>query len=941
MSRIEHASRAALRALVTEAESRPLSWDDIDDGLRSPGMPEAVQKRPARSTMRRRPDRRGPAVVLLPGIMGSALSTDRDLWITTHRDELWVDVPDLVGGAFTKFELTSSGQAAAGARECYASSVLSRVLLLLNVYETTVNELSEHFTVYPVCYDWRQSIETSARAVRREIDRIAADHSDVSLVCHSMGGLVGLLAAFPAGGVPAPVRRLVLGAVPFLGAFAACEVLLGTFSVLEMLAKIDALHGPLHLGSVAATFPGTYDLLPKPQLALAGSVDARNPAHYTSTNITPARMNQGMVAEAKILNALTAAQAALGTDFQVLYGTGRDDTPTSFLAGAPSTVGRSSAGDGTVPVESATVNHSLSHRQDVGAIEHMAFYASPYVAWKTAELLVAPSGRGLVARAPSGAVQPSAVPKTVFEPVAARLRDLRNSGREAVLEDPDVRTKLNQAFGACAVRDPGSAAAAVARAVEALDLAAAGPVPAAPAAGAANLVSTRWTPVDTLPGSTAAVDWTVLVYMAGDDWNPNGIASFVDADLREISRGMDRVDARGKKVRVLVQCDRRRERYTERMVFDPGRGGDGVVVGRADRNLNTGDPEELVDFLLWGLPRAQGSRTMVVLWGHGAGYDDTDVYQPVGAGDDRLEAVLARQKLGFFRSTRRVRTQESLARRGFGYDDSSEDFLDISELRRALERCCRRSDTQDHGRYVVDVLAFDACLMACLEVAYELRDVANELVACQDEELGEGWNYARMLEALVAGEPAGAPGRLAKAYVDGYRNRMDAVCSVTRLGSVDSLVQQLAAWSEHIRSEDLVGRRGVMRVAWAQALCDVRRFPLGNPRAYADFADLIQRWSAALLYPNVEAWKEVHHRSEAVLALLAKAVKSESWGWPEHDEERAGPELRGARGLTIYAPHGGLGIRGLSRAAIRKYRALSFDEQVRWLSILRQGAASA
>lgn len=41
---------------------------------------------------------------------------------------------------------------------------------------------------------------------------------------------------------------------------------------------------------------------------------------------------------------------------------------------------------------------------------------------------------------------------------------------------------------------------------------------------------------------------------------------------------------------------------------------------------NTGDPKVLADFLDWGLKNYPAKRTMAVLWNHGSGWDDTDVY---------------------------------------------------------------------------------------------------------------------------------------------------------------------------------------------------------------------------------------------------------------------------------------------------------------------------
>jgi hypothetical protein len=45
----------------------------------------------------------------------------------------------------------------------------------------------------------------------------------------------------------------------------------------------------------------------------------------------------------------------------------------------------------------------------------------------------------------------------------------------------------------------------------------------------------------------------------------------------------------------------------------------------------------------------------------------------------------------------------------------------------------------------LDILAFDCCLMASTEVAYELKDVASFMVASEETEGGAGWPYNKVL----------------------------------------------------------------------------------------------------------------------------------------------------------------------------------------------------
>ncbi len=50
----------------------------------------------------------------------------------------------------------------------------------------------------------------------------------------------------------------------------------------------------------------------------------------------------------------------------------------------------------------------------------------------------------------------------------------------------------------------------------------------------------------------------------------------------------------------------------------------------------------------------------------------------------------------------------------------------------------------------LDMLAFDSCYMAMLEVAYQVKDSVKYLVASQDCEEKDGWEYKRVIEALAS-----------------------------------------------------------------------------------------------------------------------------------------------------------------------------------------------
>ena len=77
---------------------------------------------------------------------------------------------------------------------------------------------------------------------------------------------------------------------------------------------------------------------------------------------------------------------------------------------------------------------------------------------------------------------------------------------------------------------------------------------------------------------------------------------------------------------------------------------------------------------------------------------------------------------------------------GVGGDLSSEqDSLSLAEIREGIA-----SGLETAGLYKLDLLGFDACLMATQEVASDLAPLADRMLASQELEPGHGWDYTAL-----------------------------------------------------------------------------------------------------------------------------------------------------------------------------------------------------
>jgi len=260
-----------------------------------------------------------------------------------------------------------------------------------------------------------------------------------------------------------------------------------------------------------------------------------------------------------------------------------------------------------------------------------------------------------------------------------------------------------------------------------------------------------------MSNSRSPKNWTVMVYMAGD----NNLDAGGVSDLRE----MKRVGS-SKHVDVIAQLDRKgTEHPTKRyhlQSFDvhPRLADDEQKpeLGETD----TGDPDELTNFIQWGIDNFTSDHYLVIIWAHGSGVLDDDIFN---SGERTARQGTARP--GVFRPIFNTLRPDFVSSAGtnslltemrlIAPDDQARDFLDNVELQRALKNVGQK----------LDILGMDACLMSMIEVCYQLRETADILVSSQAQEPLEGWPYEMILRRLVD-DPYMQPRELAHVIVEEF-----------------------------------------------------------------------------------------------------------------------------------------------------------------------------
>lgn len=185
---------------------------------------------------------------------------------------------------------------------------------------------------------------------------------------------------------------------------------------------------------------------------------------------------------------------------------------------------------------------------------------------------------------------------------------------------------------------------------------------------------------------------TILIYMVGSDLE-SGRYGFASQDLEEIcGSGLDTektnlVVYTGGAVSWKLNIPSNQNTLLQ---LD----GDSLyIVGATQEAANMGNPRVLADFMNYGVANFPAESYSLIFWDHGGG--------PI---------------------------------RGYGLDEQFRDILQFHELQWAMENSPFRTQK-------LELLGFDACLMATAEIADLFAPYAHYMVASEETEPGAGWDY--------------------------------------------------------------------------------------------------------------------------------------------------------------------------------------------------------
>jgi len=288
------------------------------------GEPEYQLLRPlalAAAAARRDPQR---CVYIVPGIMGSQLCLPRER--PASADLVWLDPTDIQAGRLAMLAMPGPNLMACG-------PVLHGYLPLKLALEAA------GYTVHCFDYDWRRDIaETGAVLARRLASETARD---ISVIGHSMGGLIARIALRTATG--ARIQRVITLGTPHGGSYAPVQAVRGVYPLVRRLAQIDPTHSAEALArDVFSSFHSLYQMLP-----LDGPLDLIDSRNWPRTGPQP---------NATLLDRVPMLQLG-GPDARIsaIAGYGYETTVNVTRVQEEFFYRLDFTGDGTVPTTRATL----------------------------------------------------------------------------------------------------------------------------------------------------------------------------------------------------------------------------------------------------------------------------------------------------------------------------------------------------------------------------------------------------------------------------------------------------------------------------------------------------------------------------------------------------------------------------------------------------------
>jgi hypothetical protein len=413
--------------------------------------------------------------------------------------------------------------------------------------------------------------------------------------------------------------------------------------------------------------------------------------------------------------------------------------------------------------------------------------------------------------------------------------------------------------------------------------------------------------------------WTFFVYMAAD----NDLYPFAYRNLAQMKQ-----IGSNQHCNIIVHLDIHspdQSKVTKRLYIEQ----DKIWQIGPDYHMDSGSDTTLINALEWALNDFPSDHFALVLWNHGSGDLNPVMRKTLNPAqlfryNAETSMIELDRSIGFIDFIEKMNDVPAKpCSRGICFDETNGTYLDDKKLMNAI-----RTILHERNGKKIDLVIFDACLMAGTGTAYMMSNFADYMTASEEVEMGTGYDYKLVLEPLNKGimGPEDFARHIVNCYFAVYsKHTNDFTHSAMKLHEFENLnknidlLAQLLIEALHKQVKNSV--KQVIKKSRSRQLCTSFDEP-----SYIDlhnfYTNLLQFCHQITLHTQqetnltIQALKKV--LSEGIL-LIKKLIIANV----------AGPKLAGASGISIYFPE-----YRIDSPSYQSYDATEFARQNHWAQLL-------
>lgn len=410
-------------------------------------------------------------------------------------------------------------------------------------------------------------------------------------------------------------------------------------------------------------------------------------------------------------------------------------------------------------------------------------------------------------------------------------------------------------------------------------------------------------------------EWNFFIYMVG-----NGLYNFALESLKEMLQVGSTPYCN-----IIVQIDHAGQSNATRFFIEK----DKAVLQSLEHESSgflRGTPTSLYFFVKWAIQKYPAKHHALILWNHTSGIKHPNIWEKLYKENrDQLfqinpeTGLLELNRIGSIKndSASTLEQEELLPIRNWGaqFNQPSEVFINEQELR----QCLLATNSLLKGKKL-ELIIFDACHLALLEMASICKKSANIMIASQEIEPENGCNFSKLLEPFIREtmDSETLARHIIQTFEDEYASSFaDFSLSAIRLFDFDiieSNISRLAQLFLNALKQDYGFYFFINKIRESSTLV-TEFFDRDYIDLYHFLTSFLCEYEKQICSPEDQTFIDIKNTILSILKLLDEQIITQT----------TGVNLKKARGLSIYFP---------KRSIHSSYLKISGLEKNNWTQFL-------